>query len=530
MGHLARAQEAASDQLRSLEEWNQAGKVPRRTGFVRPLPDPFRVTLEYAGAQPQLHQGGVLGLATSGNTAWAGSFRVEGARALRLRLTDISLPPGTVLWVYGDPQGDTHSFTLQSVDPEGGGLWSPTVEGETIWLEVQLPEAALTPASSFAVADILEIVDLPEQQPSLDSRPLADTCFVKGACVPEATQPLIADYREAIARLSFINGSYSYLCSGGLLNDNDLSGVVPYLLTANHCFSNQSSASSLEAYWDYTSTSCGGSLPSLYSVPRTLGSTLLATGTDSDFTFVRLAQAPPGPRYYLGWDANSAAVGDGTVLDRVSHPNGGEQHFTRSAIEANGLISCPELPRPRFIYSSLLSGGTAGGSSGSPAIKDGGYVVGQLFGVCGSNIEDNCDGAGNRLVDGAFASTYSQISNWLENSTPPTCVPNSGSLCLNNSRFRVEVQWRTPNGTTGAGQAVAQTGDTGSFWFFSSANLELFVKMLDSRTVNGHFWFFWGALTDVEYRISVTDTTTGAVKQYTGAQHVQASGHDLAAF
>ena len=50
------------------------------------------------------------------------------------------------------------------------------------------------------------------------------------------------------------------------------------------------------------------------------------------------------------------------------------------------------------------------------------------------------------------------------------------------------------HGTSGRGAAVPLTGDTGYFWFFNSANVELIVKVLDGRTVNGQFWVFYGAL------------------------------------
>lgn len=52
------------------------------------------------------------------------------------------------------------------------------------------------------------------------------------------------------------------------------------------------------------------------------------------------------------------------------------------------------------------------------------------------------------------------------------------------------------------------------FWFFHRDNLELVVKMLDGRIVNGRFWVFYGALSDVEYTLRVTDRVTGDVKAY----------------
>ncbi|MEO8190845.1 MAG: PKD domain-containing protein [Acidobacteriota bacterium] len=107
----------------------------------------------------------------------------------------------------------------------------------------------------------------------------------------------------------------------------------------------------------------------------------------------------------------------------------------------------------------------------------------------------------------------------------------SGSLCLNGGRFRVQATWRVPSqGTSGVGMPVALTGDTGYFWFFTSNNVELVVKVVDGAAVNGNFWFFSGALSDVEYTVQVADTRTGAVRTYVNPQGTLASSADTSAF
>ncbi|MCY3970151.1 MAG: hypothetical protein OXG74_09465, partial [Acidobacteria bacterium] len=58
------------------------------------------------------------------------------------------------------------------------------------------------------------------------------------------------------------------------------------------------------------------------------------------------------------------------------------------------------------------------------------------------------------------------------------------------------------------------TANTGFFWFFNQENIELAVKVLDGRGINGRFWLLYGALSDVEYEIVVTDTVTGESKTY----------------
>jgi hypothetical protein len=74
------------------------------------------------------------------------------------------------------------------------------------------------------------------------------------------------------------------------------------------------------------------------------------------------------------------------------------------------------------------------------------------------------------------------------------------------------------------------TADTGFFWFFDPANLELAVKVLDGTAVNGHFWVFFGALTDVRYIVTVFDTRTGAVRNYSNPQGQLCGQADVAAF
>jgi len=111
-----------------------------------------------------------------------------------------------------------------------------------------------------------------------------------------------------------------------------------------------------------------------------------------------------------------------------------------------------------------------------------------------------------------------------------TCTPAARRLCLNNERFAVEAIWRDFSGNTGEGQAVPLTSDTGTFWFFSDANVELVLKVLDGTGINGHYWVFYGALSNVEYTITVTDTVTGAVRTYENPLGEFGSGGDTEAF
>lgn len=91
------------------------------------------------------------------------------------------------------------------------------------------------------------------------------------------------------------------------------------------------------------------------------------------------------------------------------------------------------------------------------------------------------------------------------------------------------VAWQAA-GRQGAGTTVPLTSETGAFWFFDPANVELVVKLLDGRAVNGKFWVFYGALSDVDYTLTVTDMVTGLVKTYHNPAGRLASVADTSAF
>jgi ELWxxDGT repeat protein len=107
---------------------------------------------------------------------------------------------------------------------------------------------------------------------------------------------------------------------------------------------------------------------------------------------------------------------------------------------------------------------------------------------------------------------------------------DSSRLLLNGNRFAVEASWTDFTGRSGNGVAAALTGDTGYFWFFAPENVEVVLKVLDGRAVNGKFWVFYGALSSVEYTLTVTDTLTGAVRTYHNPSGQLASFADTSAF
>jgi hypothetical protein len=106
----------------------------------------------------------------------------------------------------------------------------------------------------------------------------------------------------------------------------------------------------------------------------------------------------------------------------------------------------------------------------------------------------------------------------------------AGALCLAEGRFVVTATRRLPGSDPTAAKPLPMTADTGAFWFFGPSNLELVIKVLDGRAVNGHFWVFFASLTDVEFDLEVLDTLSGERRTYHNKAGTLASRADIGAF
>ncbi len=493
-------------------------KVPAvKIGVSRPLPEPVGfagLAGNLAPGQSRLDSGGLLERSSDGRLTWTAAFSSAGAGAVRLHIASAQLPPGSRVWV-SSPSGEVHGPYAFDGGTRPEGFWTNTVYDPEIALTVELPAGAADAAAArLSVSDIVHI-DAPFAPGAGTGmvRHKSDTCFVDEACVTPAEFPNVADASHAVAQLTFVDAGGTYICTGGLLNSVPET-FAPYLLTANHCFDNQPAATSLEAIWNYVRPSCNGPEPSRFGFPRTLGSTLLASGFQSDFTLVQLSQDPPDGSVFLGWTTDEVAFSGGTLLYRLSYPNARPQFFTQERISATPTpVVCAEAAQGDFIYEKDTLGGTGGGSSGSPVYLENLQVVGQLAGACETVENDNCAVVANSTLDGAFRVSFPSLQPWLLPGTG--CTPNATTLCLNDSRFRVKVDWTTKTGANGDGQAVPLTSDSGYFWFFNAANIELVVKVLDACTVNNRYWVFAGGLTNVGVVLTITDTQSGAQRTYT---------------
>jgi len=121
-----------------------------------------------------------------------------------------------------------------------------------------------------------------------------------------------------------------------------------------------------------------------------------------------------------------------------------------------------------------------------------------------------------RAENGSGLSPYSNEVSASTDAQASPCVASATVLCINNNRFAVRVAWRTAS-DSGNGQVVPlpSAPDSGLFYFFSSSNIEMLIKVLNACVFSTpRYWVFFAATTDVELIVTVTDTQTGKTKVY----------------
>ncbi|WP_336691531.1 trypsin-like serine protease [Delftia acidovorans] len=363
--------------------------------------------------------------ADGGLTA-AVSVRSEGAYGIRLGVEIDQLPGSALLRIYaqGDRAG-AYEISGQRVlqllqankdagddTAEGRTWWTPDTGGDEVTLEIDLPPGTSTESLRLAIPRVMHLYEnlsLPLEGENVFSAQLNESlsCNLDSTCYDDySTQ------RNAVARMYYVKNGQGYVCSGTLINDKAGSGT-PYFITANHCISTQTVASTLETSWFYRTPSCNSR--TLSSTSRTLrsGATLLYATATYDGSLLRLNEAAPAGAVFAGW--STQALTSGAKVVGIHHPRGDLQKisfgtYDRSvACEASSdsTMSC------QYINGGYLSvnwdqGLTQPGSSGSGLFLNG-LLVGTLYG----GDTQTCSRAGGNSIYGRFDLLFPNVQKWL---------------------------------------------------------------------------------------------------------------------
>lgn len=399
------------------------------TGFARPLSKTASASATAGLMQWQGTPGG-------GSVAVI-SFVSAGAVGIRTGVVVYRMPKDAVIRLYAT--GNVLVFetsgaaVLESVqrNVDAGGnsdaartYWTPAVDGEESILEIELAQGSLPNDLVIAIPRLSHLYQSALAVPKAEfaRAGTSGSCQVDVSCATA-----YASESNATAKMNFVaQDGRSYVCTGTLLADRPGSGT-PYFLTANHCISQQSEASSVVTYWFYRSSSCNSG--TLSTSARTLagGATLLYANATTDTSFMRLNGVPPSGVTYAGWDPAAPVLGES--IAGIHHPGGDLQKINNGSFRSflacttidavANRYSCEDASEAGGNYLSALwsRGVTESGSSGSGLFKSAGgvnYLVGHLRGGSSS-----CSNPTGNDSYGRFDVAYkAALRNWLDT---PAC-------------------------------------------------------------------------------------------------------------
>jgi hypothetical protein len=134
------------------------------------------------------------------------------------------------------------------------------------------------------------------------------------------------------------------------------------------------------------------------------------------------------------------------------------------------------------------------------------------FPTCSASLPVETESFASRFAATSWRESQPALASIAPNAS---CTANATTICLNNDRFAVSATWRANDGSSGVGQAVRLTADTGYFTFFSATNVEVVIKVLNACGLNSKYWVFAGGLTNVNVVLTVRDTVSGTVRTFT---------------
>ena len=236
--------------------------------------------------------------------------------------------------------------------------------------------------------------------------------------------------RNAVTMLLVDNNTA--FCSGCLVN-NTQQNIIPYILTANHCYfdasGTQISNPATNIYrFQYWRPTCSPYLTNPANWKSITGATLRAHYDLTDFTLLELNTRPPVEwgLYYAGWDRTTNPAQSATG---IHHPKGDAMKISYEdhPVIAVTYPGCGPVTN-HWRVQHFEQGIVQHGSSGSPLFNQNHRIIGQLHGnqnnICGSLISDNpchCNqipigeyGRFDISWDRVGSSSTNRLSNWLD--------------------------------------------------------------------------------------------------------------------
>ena len=422
--------------------------VPMKTGIGRAVAatateDETRALLNWA---PSARGGQIAAL----------HFHSPDAKGLRLGVLVRSLPMAATFRFYAgsgatafEVPGQEILATVQrnldagDTSDAARTYWSPDLGGEDVTMEIEVPAGIDPSGTQIAVPRLSHVFRKMRQRGDQQQRILgeAGTCQNDVAC-----DPAYERQSRSVALMYFVDDGSVYACTGTLLNDRGSSGI-PYFLSANHCVSNQTVASTVMTDWFFRASTCRSATVAPEEQLLTGGATLLYSSLKTDTSFMRLNALPPVGAIYAGSSAFPAELG--TSVSGLHHPSSDLQKYNEGTL--TGFLSCTSgtqsysCMNTSSTFADYLQvrwnrGATESGSSGSGLfVKMNGnsYLVGQLRGGSSS-----CSNPGGSDSYGRFDLAYTaSLATWLNaaSSTRRTPIYRFYNAATNTHFYTLDI-------------------------------------------------------------------------------------------
>jgi len=304
---------------------------------------------------------------------------------------------------------DGRVFEQAGADFAGNAqAWSPVVSGDTLTVELILPKGVNPKSLSLNVPQLSHLDLSPVANDKDIQKAVGGSASCERDIVCRVNPPSgFVSTAKSVARMIYSNARGSFLCTGTLLNNNH-SPKKRLFWTAAHCISTQAEADTLQTYWFYDVTTCGGSTVNPAYTTLSGGAFLRHANTSRDTSLLELKTAPPTGAVYAGW-SSAAIASTGTAIEGIHHPAGDVKKYSLGSVTGLSTSAGGVSPLYRVVWNTGI---TEGGSSGSglfTVTSSGGYQLrGGLWG--GSSF---CSAPRDPDFYSRFADIYSSVSSYF---------------------------------------------------------------------------------------------------------------------
>lgn len=358
----------------------------------------------------------------NGDSIWELEIYSESAYSLNLIFSSFHLPEGAKLYIFNAERSSViGAFTSLNNKPTGV-LPTLPVAGERITVQyIQPPN--VTFSGDFKIStithDFLNVFNVLRSGYYGD----AGSCELNVSCYDKYIK-----VKQSVVKI-IVGGAE--LCSGALIN-NTLNDGMPYVLTAKHCLSKDTTGYKCLFIFNYESPRCmnyvEGNRSQSLAGAEVKAISFDEIGKDIDFALLKASVPIPAiyKPYFAGWNVTSVLPTNTFV---IHHPVGDVKKVSwdnDSPLSTTLTIDTKRyFPYAHYRVIRWEGGITEGGSSGSPLFNQEYKIVGAL-----SAGASSCSNAANdyfykmSYAWRTWSDDFRQLKHWLD--------PNgSGALSLN---------------------------------------------------------------------------------------------------